>query len=63
MYAVSYDGRTGDKIHGQQIPDSLRLRRFDLPAGRSAQATLLGRDDVTFESFYVSPALADAVGA
>lgn len=30
-----------------------------LYAGRSSQATLLGRDDVTIESLYLSPSLAD----
>lgn len=62
MYAVSYDGRTGDKTYGQSMPESLRLRRFELRAGRSAQSTLLGRDHDTIESFYVSPALAAAAG-
>jgi DNA adenine methylase len=57
MYAVSYDGRTGDKVFGEPMPDSLQLRHLELKAGRSTQATLLGRDDVTIESFYLSPAL------
>jgi DNA adenine methylase len=58
MFAVSYDGRTGDKVYGEPMPDALHLRHVEVRAGRSAQATLLGRDDVTFEAFYLSPSLA-----
>jgi DNA adenine methylase len=31
--------------------------RVDLEAGRSTQATLLGRDEITVESLYLSPEL------
>ncbi|MBM4461235.1 MAG: DNA adenine methylase [Chloroflexi bacterium] len=58
-YLVSYDGRTGDKTHGKRLPDDLNLTLIELYAGRSSQATLLGRDDVTIESLYLSPSLAD----
>ncbi|MBM3301588.1 MAG: DNA adenine methylase, partial [Deltaproteobacteria bacterium] len=58
-YLVSYDGRTGDKIHGKRLPNDLSLTLIELYAGRSSQATLLGRDDVTIESLYLSPSLAD----
>ena len=56
-YLVSYDGRTGGRIHGLKLPKRLRLRRLELAAGRSSQATLLGRAEVTVESLYLSPAL------
>jgi DNA adenine methylase len=56
-YIVSYDGRTGDKIHGARLPEHLNLTHMELDAGRSSQATLLGRDDATVESLYLSPAL------
>ena len=56
-YIVSYDGRTGDKVFGEPLPASLRLRRLEVCAGRSTQATLLGRTDVTYESLYLSPAI------
>ena len=56
---VSYDGRTGDKVHGVRLPEHLNLTHMELQAGRSTQATLLGRDDATIESLYLSPALAD----
>ena len=58
-YLVSYDGRTGDKVHGRQLPKHLSLHLIELEAGRSSQATLLGRNEVTFESLYLSPALTD----
>lgn len=60
MFAVSYDGRTGTKHFGTHLPESLGLVRLEVRAGRSTQATLLGRDDITYESLYLSPALAEA---
>ncbi len=56
-YIVSYDGRTGSKTYGQHLPGYLNLDRIELCAGRSTQATLLGRDDITYESLYLSPKL------
>lgn len=61
-YVVSYDGRTGDKSHGTPLPEYLQLARIELEAGRSTQATLLGRDEQTIESLYLSPTLAAATG-
>lgn len=58
-YIVSYDGRTGDKVHGRPLPRDLRLRHFELDAGRSSQETLLGRAAVTYESLYLSHALTE----
>ena len=57
-YLVSYDGRTGERVHGRPLPARLGLQLVELDAGRSSQATLLGRDEVTVESLYISPALA-----
>lgn len=56
-YMFSYDGRTGSKRFGAQLPAALELHHLQLYAGRSTQATLLGRAAHTFESFYLSPAL------
>jgi len=53
-FVVSFDGRTGDKTYGQTLPDDLNLTRFEIAAGRSTQATLLGRNEETVESLYVS---------
>jgi len=58
-YIVSYDGRTGEKVHGRSMPRDLRLRHIELEAGRSSQETLLGREAVTYESLYLSPALTE----
>lgn len=58
LYLVSYDGRTGGKTYGKPLPADLDLTHIELCAGRSTQATLLGRSDVTIESLYLSPALA-----
>ena len=58
MFAVSYDGRTGTKHYGNSLPKYLQLTRIEICAGPSTQATLLGRNQLTFESLYISPALA-----
>lgn len=58
-YIVSYDGRRGEKTFGELLPSSLELTRVELDAGRSSQSTLLGRDEVTYESLYLSRALTD----
>jgi len=58
-YLVSYDGRTGAKVHGRPTPGDLSLVRIELPAGRSSQETLLGRAAITYESLYLSPALTE----
>jgi len=57
MYVVSYDGRTGEKQFGEPLPAELRLLHLEIRAGRSTQATLLGRSCVTYESLYLSPSL------
>ena len=56
-YLLSYDGRTGIKSYGDGLPDELQLKRIELDAGRSSQATLLGRSERTYEALYLSPAL------
>lgn len=61
-YIVSYDGRTGSKEFGQPLPSSLELRHIEIDAGRSSQATLLGRNDNTIESLYLSPVLVGRTG-
>lgn len=54
---VSYDGRTGEKSFGEPLPPSVGLTRMEVNAGRSSQATLLGRNATTIESLYISPEL------
>jgi DNA adenine methylase len=58
-YLVSYDGRLGNRSYGKPLPAKLRLTLMEIEAGRSSQATLLGRDEMTVESLYLSPALAE----
>jgi len=53
-FLLSYDGQCGEKVYGSELPASLRLTRLGLNAGRSSQATLNGREEVTIESLYVS---------
>jgi len=60
-FIVSYDGRTGEKVHGNVLPSDLNLTHIEIHAGRSSQATLLGRDDLTVESLYLSPGLTDTL--
>lgn len=57
---ISYDGATGTRAYGPPLPAALGLRQILLDAGRSSQATLLGRDERTVESLYVGLPQADA---
>ena len=54
-YLVSYDGRLGSRSYGKPLPVKLRLTLVEIEAGRSSQATLLGRDEMTVESFIPLP--------
>jgi DNA adenine methylase len=58
-YLVSYDGRLGNRSYGKPLPAKLNLTLVEIEAGRSSQATLLGRAEMTVESLYLSPALAE----
>ncbi len=58
-FIVSYDGRTGDKVHGRRLPDTLKLVHLEVPAGRSTTETLLGRQAHTYESLYLSRSLVE----
>jgi DNA adenine methylase len=60
-FALSYDGMTGGKEYGPPLPEELNLTRLLLHAGRSSQATLVGRSEDTVESLYLSPGLAEEV--
>lgn len=55
-YIISFDGVCGDKAYGKDLPEHLGLKKLLLNAGRSTQATLLGKNDITMESLYLSPA-------
>ncbi len=58
-FLLSFDGTSGKRTYGQGLPDDLNLTRVSLDAGRSSQATLLGRSEKTIESLYLSPVLAE----
>lgn len=57
LFLLSYDGRSGEKTYGVELPTSLNLRKLEIHAGRSSQSTLLGKNVETYESLYLSPAL------
>ena len=56
-YIISYDGRTGNKTYGKDLPSRLNLKKILIEAGRSTQSTLLGKGEVTFEALYLSESL------
>jgi len=58
QFMVSYDGSLGDRVYGEPLPDWLNLTHLEIEAGRSSQSTLLGREEQTIESLYLSPSLA-----
>jgi DNA adenine methylase len=58
-FILSYDGKLGHRSYGKALPDGLDLTRIELDAGRSSQATLLGRQETTVESLYLSRQIAD----
>lgn len=53
-FIVSYDGMTGDKMMGKKLPQKLNLNHIYINAGLSAQATLNGKKEITYESLYTS---------
>src|SRR5690348_3273741 len=57
-YLLSYDGCCGTTTYGSPLPEELNLTRLELVAGRSSQATLSGRAEITVESLYISGNLA-----
>ena len=59
-FIVSFDGRCGAKAYGAALPPELGLLHTEIEVGRSSQATLNGRAEVTVESLYVSRQFGDA---
>lgn len=60
-YILSFDGRTGNKTYGNPLPENLNLQKIEIDAGRSSQATLLNRSEITYEAVYISPALTSKI--
>lgn len=56
-FAISYDGTSGDKTYGIELPKKLGLQKVFLNAGISTQGTLNGKKVKTIESLYLSPKL------
>jgi DNA adenine methylase len=56
-FILSYDGRTGTKTYGIPLPEELGLVKVEIDAGRSSQATLLNRNENTFEALFLSSSL------
>lgn len=54
-FAISYDGKLGNKAFGKVLPERLNLKRIEIEVGRSSQSTLLGKEETTIESLYLSP--------
>jgi len=58
-FILSYDGRKGEKKYGNDLPQELDLYKVEICAGTSAQSTLLGKHEYTYESLYLSKELLD----
>lgn len=61
-YIVSYDGKYGERSYGEDLPRSLHTQHVQLNAGRSSQATLLGKNVTTIESLYITKDLLNNYG-
>lgn len=61
-FIVSYDGSTGGRTYGADLPAELGLLHLHLVAGPSSQSTLSGGAEQTIESLYLSPALVERLG-
>lgn len=62
-FVISYDGSCGTKSYGKKLPSFLNLKHLRIGAGRSTQATLLGKEELTTESLYISNSLEQKVQA
>lgn len=60
-FAISYDGKLGNKAFGKVLPERLNLKRIEIEVGRSSQSTLLGKEETTIESLYLSPSLSTSL--
>lgn len=52
-YMISFDGHTGNKTYGEDLPLYLGLQKININAGLSAQGTLNGKRIYTTESLYI----------
>ena len=56
-FILSYDGKRGGVTYGETLPKYLELYKYEIKVGRSSQSTLLGGNDYTYESLYLSKSL------
>ncbi len=56
-FLISYDGKCGEKMYGEDLPQELGLHKVLLKAGLSSQSLLLGKKEITYESLYISRGL------
>jgi len=61
-FILSYDGRKGEKTYGKAIPIDVDIKRIEIKVGRSTQSTLLGKNEITYESLYLPYGLARRLG-
>jgi DNA adenine methylase len=61
-FIVSYDGSTGGRTYGADLPAELGLLHLHVLAGISSQSVLSGAAQQTIESLYLSPALVERLG-
>jgi DNA adenine methylase len=52
-FMLSFDGTCGDKSYGSELPEFLGLKKVLLNAGRSSQATLLGRKEKCYKILWM----------
>ena len=62
-FILSYDGRTENKTYGKNIPENIGVYRIEVNAGKSSQSTLLGKNETTYESIYLSKPLIHRLGS
>lgn len=53
-WILSYDGLTGGKSYGKELPRGVHGHHLLINAGRSSQDTLNGGNAITYESIYLS---------
>lgn len=56
-FVISYDGSTGERTYGDELPEEFGFVHLKLDAGTSASSTLQGTTERTIESLYVTPSL------
>lgn len=62
-FIISYDGKTGNKVHGKKLPSILNLKHLYINAGKSTQDAFHGRESITLESLYISESLQEKLAS